>query len=676
LIAPLQDIDGALRSLQYIAVDGTKLFLKGGRKKGCYFTIGEPKDAFVICEGYATGASIHEATGSPVIIAFDAGNLLPVARALRTKHPFAAITIAADDDVATDGNPGLTKAREAAAAIGASLAVPDFGGNRPKNATDFNDLHKYAGAAAVAEQIKRAKLPEAPDAEAEIERLSKLPFIEFERARKEEAKRLGIRATVLDKMVNDKRPKEKKNSFGVFDPDPWPDPVDGADLLDDVSKLVARFLICADDERVAITLWTVLTWFEEAAQVAPILNITSPTPECGKSTLVSIVMRLVKRPISASNISGPGIFHVIDEQHPTLGIDEADSFMRDDDSIRGVINSGHTREQAFVIRCVGDPPRAERYTTWGFKAISGIGSRAATIEGRSITVKLRRKLSTEKRERLRYSSGVAFDEVVHMLARFAADNMEGFRHIRPQLPEVLSDRAQDNWEGLFIVAELAGGHWPRTVHAAALAHVGVSDESEAGLLEDVYNIFVAQDPVPEAMSSADLITALVAMPDRDWHQCNRGKPITQNGMARRLKDFKIYPGLCHTGRGRVERKTFKGYTFSAIENAYAPYRRESTVPTVPPTEDQTEPSAYGGTVADSEGDEESPTVPPQPTDSKDNTDGGTVGTVGNGESGYEGFSNFKSEAPPPIKIAGDDWLEKRRANRKAGKPSAPWEGEI
>jgi putative DNA primase/helicase len=318
LIVPIRDVNGALHSLQYIAADGDKQFLAGGRKKGCFDLIGESSSVFVIAEGYATAASIHEATGHAVVVAFDAGNLLPVATALREKNPFAAIIICADDDVDVEGNPGLTKAKEAARAIGASLAIPDFGVERLADCTDFNDLLKHVGKDAVAEQIKHAKLPEAPDATTEIERLSKLNYFEFERARKQEAKKLGIRATALDKFVAEKRPpKDKdKTSLGIFDPAPWPDPVDGADLLDEIYRLVERFLICTENERVAITLWTALTWFEEVAQVAPILDVSAATEACGKSTLLSVVMRLVKRPLSSVSISGPAIYRVIEKRLP------------------------------------------------------------------------------------------------------------------------------------------------------------------------------------------------------------------------------------------------------------------------------------------------------------------------------------------------------------------------
>lgn len=126
LVIPLRDAEGVLHSLQFVGADGGKTFLTGGRKRGCYHAIGTPQRVLCICEGYATGATIYQATKHATAVAFDAGNLEPVARALRAKFPGIALCICADNDHATLGNPGLTAGRRAAAAVGASLAVPSF----------------------------------------------------------------------------------------------------------------------------------------------------------------------------------------------------------------------------------------------------------------------------------------------------------------------------------------------------------------------------------------------------------------------------------------------------------------------------------------------------------------------------------------------------------------------
>lgn len=145
LLIPLCDSTGKLHSLQSITPDGSKRFQTGGKVKGCFHSLRGSAGVLLICEGYATGASLHEATGYAVAVAFNAGNLEMVALDLRAQFPDVSIVISADDDYQTEGNPGMTKARSAAAAVGGYLAVPDFGANRPTKATDFNDLHQLSG---------------------------------------------------------------------------------------------------------------------------------------------------------------------------------------------------------------------------------------------------------------------------------------------------------------------------------------------------------------------------------------------------------------------------------------------------------------------------------------------------------------------------------------------------
>ena len=148
LLVPMH-VGADLVNLQFIGVDGTKRFKTGGQVQGAYCRIGKAQSrvcTLVVCEGYATGASVFGATGHATAVAFNAGNLLAVAKALREKLPQAKIVIAADDDVNTPGNPGLGKATEAARAVGGYLALPDFGADRPAGVSDFNDLHQLPGA--------------------------------------------------------------------------------------------------------------------------------------------------------------------------------------------------------------------------------------------------------------------------------------------------------------------------------------------------------------------------------------------------------------------------------------------------------------------------------------------------------------------------------------------------
>jgi hypothetical protein len=156
LLIPLRDSARTLHSLQAITPEGRTQLLPNGRVKGCFHAINGKPDVLLICESYATGASLHEATGSAVAIAINADNLELVARDLRSRYPEVTIAIAANDDHQIDGNPGLTNAKAAAMAVGGVVVVPDFGASRPVSATDFNDLHKYLGLEAVKHCVEAA----------------------------------------------------------------------------------------------------------------------------------------------------------------------------------------------------------------------------------------------------------------------------------------------------------------------------------------------------------------------------------------------------------------------------------------------------------------------------------------------------------------------------------------
>lgn len=161
LLVPLRDAKGALHSLQAIfperdaVLARDKDYLPGGEKRGCYHAIGKPAGVILVAEGYATGASLHEATGHAVAVAFDCGNLKPVAEALRAKYPEARLIVCADNDQFTEGNPGVTKGREATEAAGAGLAVPEFA-DLAGEPTDFNDQVQREGGAKVKEAIQAA----------------------------------------------------------------------------------------------------------------------------------------------------------------------------------------------------------------------------------------------------------------------------------------------------------------------------------------------------------------------------------------------------------------------------------------------------------------------------------------------------------------------------------------
>jgi putative DNA primase/helicase len=187
--------------------------------------------------------------------------------------------------------------------------------------------------------------------------------------------------------------------------EPWPEPVVGDELLNELVRTFQRFIVLPEHADTALALWVLFTYLADVVDVAPILAATSPEKRCGKTTLLALLNRLVHHPLSASNISAASLFRTVEKWSPALLIDEADSFLRDNGELRGVLNSGHTRDTAFVIRTVGDEHEPRRFSTWGPKAIAIIGSLPDTLADRSIVVELQRKSASERVEKLR-SRGV------------------------------------------------------------------------------------------------------------------------------------------------------------------------------------------------------------------------------------------------------------------------------
>lgn len=161
LVVPIINQDGEIISKQTINGDGQKLYMKGGRVDGGFYELRGQRQVVFVGEGFATCASVFEATGYTVFVAFDCGNLQRVAKVAREMFPGSKIIMAADNDQFTDGNPGISKAHEAANAVRGEMVYPIFSDSeitagRP---TDFNDLHCLRGIDAVREQIELVSEP-------------------------------------------------------------------------------------------------------------------------------------------------------------------------------------------------------------------------------------------------------------------------------------------------------------------------------------------------------------------------------------------------------------------------------------------------------------------------------------------------------------------------------------
>ncbi len=354
---------------------------------------------------------------------------------------------------------------------------------------------------------------------------------------------------------------------------PSADPVDPANLLAEILATIHRHVIIDSAQAIAVTLWIAMTWFMTGINVSPLLIITAPERACGKSQLLSLLLRLVFRGLSAANTSAPFLFRALEAWQPTILFDEVDTFLRENPEIKGMLNAGHTRDSAYVGRTVAKDADfvPTLFCVWGAKALAGIGVEKHLPDStmsRSIVAFMRRKLAGENIVRLRHADRGHFDELASRLARFAQDYAAQVFNARPNLPDELSDRAQDNWEPLLAIAETAGPEWSAKAVAAALALSNASDESGSSgneLLADIQEAFATQKCIK--ISSADLIQALVADAESPWPTYNHGRPLTPRQLSKKLNAYGIKPKTVRMG----PYQTPKGYELAQFTDAFARY---------------------------------------------------------------------------------------------------------
>lgn len=354
---------------------------------------------------------------------------------------------------------------------------------------------------------------------------------------------------------------------------PHPKPTDPAALLDAIYQLFLRFMVMSVEQARAATLWVAMTWFIDVIKVAPLAIITAPERECGKSILLELFGRLVARPLSVANSSAAFLFRAIQAWTPTLLIDEADMFARQNDELKGLINAGHTRASAFVGRIVkvGDALEPQTFSVWSAKALAGIrlGEHLQdATKSRSVSFNLRRKRPEERTERLRHADSAEFELLVSKLARFSADYSKQVQQARPELPDQLGDRAADNWEALLAIAACAGPVWLEHARTAALAlSAKATDSADIGtqLLANIRAIF--EQKMEARISSADLLTALITDdPEAPWATHNLGKPLTARQLSAILAPYGIHSKTVRFGPAMP-----KGFEYAQFQDAFARY---------------------------------------------------------------------------------------------------------
>ena len=206
-------------------------------------------------------------------------------------------------------------------------------------------------------EIPHVPGPTTAEAQAEVKRLAALTAAEYETKRKAVAQRLGWRASTLDAEVTKVRPRDtgddtdQDEATAIETIEIWPDPVDGASLAEGIrDRLKAHVVFGASGDADCAALWIIGSYLMDTWRLWPRLLVTSPTKACGKSTLLEVIDAMAQRGFIVSNASPAAIFRAIEAWKPTLLLDEADTWMKQNEELAGVLNSGHTRRTARVIR--------------------------------------------------------------------------------------------------------------------------------------------------------------------------------------------------------------------------------------------------------------------------------------------------------------------------------------
>ena len=350
--------------------------------------------------------------------------------------------------------------------------------------------NSFAEACRKADEKQRHKRGDpAPDDDAEIERLAKLSMFEYERQRKAAAEKFDLRSSILDRLTAAKRAElgldgdgRQGRQFDFAQIEPWSAAVDGGELLNEITATIRKHVIMPPHAAEAIALWVVHTHLVRALSDLAAIGAAERDQTVREDDDARYPGAAgAPGPADSERELRPPSFAMVEAHQPCLLVDEADTFLKDNEELRGIINSGH-RQGGCVLRVEGDQHETRAFATYAPCAIAAIGSLPGTIMDRSVVIDLARRKPDEKIEAFRLDRTAALDEITRRIVRWAADNAEAVSARDPEMPPGLYNRNADNWRPLFQIADVAAGSdWPQRARAAALS--GAPDLDEVSLLE-------------------------------------------------------------------------------------------------------------------------------------------------------------------------------------------------
>ena len=350
------------------------------------------------------------------------------------------------------------------------------------------------------------------------------------------------------------------------------DAIDGAELLDDIEKFVARFVVYpSGHERRAHVLWIAHTWLMDCWESTPRIAFLSPEPGSGKSRALEVTEPLVPNPVHAVNTTSAYLFRKVaqvDEDGkpapPTILYDEIDTVFgpkaKDNEDIRGMLNAGH-RKGAVAGRCVvrGKIVETEELPAYCAVMLAGLDDLPDTLMSRAVVSRMRRRAPSEPVEPWRHRINAPEGQLLgQRLAVWADSVSEQASGTWPEMPPGVEDRSADVWEALLAVADLAGGHWPDDARRSAVALVAASKGGGPSLgvllLKDVRVVFGKRKC--DRLGTDQLLNALNNLEESPWASVKRdGKPLDARGLSQRLGRYDIRSRNIRDTSGKV----IKGY---------------------------------------------------------------------------------------------------------------------
>jgi hypothetical protein len=434
----------------------------------------------------------------------------------------------------------------------------------------------------------------------EIERLAALDPMDYEVVRAEAAKRLGMRAHVLDRAVAKKRralgldtgqdDDGQGRAVKIVDVLPWHERVGGDRIATTLAAVLKTYAVLPDPAADAIALWILHTWLVNEFMISPRLAVVSPTKGCGKTTVLRLLNKIVRRPKRAGSISPPALFRAVEQFQPTILLDETEKYIEHGSDLHALLNEGHCKGGT-VLRVLGEKLELREFAIFGPVAYARNGRVPEDLEQRSIIVEMQRRRAYEALVELRDDRCEQLQQVARMCARWAEDTTGTVADCDPDMGGLINRNA-DNWRCLFTIADMIGADWPDRIREAATA-LTPSDSEAIGpmLLGDIRWVF--DEKQTDRIASADLCEALAAMERRPWGEWRASKnalpkPITKYQLAQLLKPFHIISDSV-----RIGDRTPKGYYRNQFAEAWERYPTAEGAFGASETQQRNKPTATG-----------------------------------------------------------------------------------